>query len=224
MCYQIVVLFPSSERNFCLYFAFAAFFQTHLNINAHFWCTFMHFMYYWEVQLFFLGSIQFHIFFFLCVCPVQTGQLLFLYFHLPILFILVNWPAAVGHTLASWNKTICMAHNIFQYNSKSIDLEQKCTWPIMFYCLYNKLKMPKCWKQLIPCFSHLQRVDKKNKYIQNHSISIHVLLTDGSTLRIANIVQLFLSCFLHNEIYCCWKIKLCHLIKTAGRKLKESYA
>lgn len=226
MCYQIVVLFPSLGRNFCLYFAFAAFFQTHLNINAHFWWTFIHFTYYWEVQLFFLWSIQFHIFFFLCVCvclffcPVQTGQLLFLYFHLPVLFILVNWPAAVWHALASWNKTICMA-TIISSITKLIDLEQQCTWPITFYCLYNKSKIPICWKELIPCFPHLHRVDKNPRCLRNHNISIHILLTDGSTLWIANIVQLFLSCFLQNEIYCCWKIKLCHLIKTAGRKLKE---
>lgn len=114
MCNQLVVLFPSSERNFFLYFAFADFFQMHLNVSAYFWCTFMHFIYYWKEQLFFFQSIQFLFFFFLCacVCPFQTGQLLFLYAHFPVLFILVNWPSAVGHTRASWKETICMAQTI----------------------------------------------------------------------------------------------------------------
>ena len=116
------------------------------------------------------------IFSFLCVCAVQTCQLLFLYSHLPILFISVNWPAAVGHTLATWKETIYMAHNNIQYNSKLIDLQQQCILLVMFYCLCKKLKIPTCWKQLILCFSHLQTDNENPRYIQYLSISNHILL------------------------------------------------
>lgn len=95
-CYHLVLL-PSSERSKddFLYFTFEVFFQNHLNVKAHFWSTFMHFIYYWERQLFPLGQSNF----------IFSFLLLLLFFIFLFFFLCMscpNWPTSLSVLLSSY--------------------------------------------------------------------------------------------------------------------------